>query len=51
MVFFIKDNPKRIEKELADFFINDSLQNINNNYWEIRDDTFLEILDCFDLKM
>ncbi|EFC9840360.1 glycosyl hydrolase family protein [Escherichia coli] len=45
--FFIKDNPKRIEKELADFFINDSLQNINNNYWEIRDDTFPGNLGLF----
>ncbi|HDL7024097.1 TPA: family 16 glycosylhydrolase [Yersinia enterocolitica] len=45
--FLMKYNPTRIEKDLTDFFINDSLQNINNNYWEVRDDTFPGNLGLF----
>jgi GR25 family glycosyltransferase involved in LPS biosynthesis len=45
--FLIKYNPTRIKKGLADFSINDSLQNINNNYWKVRDDTFPGNLGLF----
>lgn len=45
--FLIEYNPTRIEKDLVDFSINDSLQNINNNYWEVRDDTFPGNLGLF----
>lgn len=45
--FIIKPMPKIIEKDLATFQISDSLQNINDNYWELRDDTFPGNLGLF----
>lgn len=45
--FFIKPDPKRIKKDLVNFSIIDSLQNINNEYWEVRDDTFPGNLGLF----
>ncbi|WP_426507876.1 family 16 glycosylhydrolase [Serratia proteamaculans] len=45
--FQIKNNQDRKENDLTRFSINDSFQSINNNYWELRDDTFPGNLGLF----